>query len=365
MVETTSSDRTPRGRDRPGDGAGWYPFGPAGRVARWDGHAWTGQIRQDPDVEALPATKRRRFGFLTRPWFSLFMLGWVVTALGAVLGTEVPDTHWWWLTIVAIGLAISMYGFLLIFEPHLRFSELTDIRTMIVAGILSGAAAYGIAYFIEVPLLEHRLGVGFLGELTLAGPVEETSKLLVPLLLWIFVGSRFRDPRAGLLTVLISGSTFGIGEGVEYIARDGHDAHLLMATVRPLAEAAHPVMTAIAASLIWLAAYRSRRLATVAGLVGWVVAMVLHSAHDMPGDLGRRSGDAPVDGTEVAAAGIGGNLLSLVWLILLFYVLRHVARELTPPSAAVDNPEQWRPRIAQWGVRDRAAQTDRPEPQTA
>ncbi|MFD6896988.1 PrsW family glutamic-type intramembrane protease [Rhodococcus sp. NPDC060086] len=361
MVETTSSDRAPRRRDRPSDSAGWYAFGPAGRAARWDGQAWTGQVRQAPDIEALPATKRHRFGFLTHRWFSLFMLGWVVTALGAVLGTEVPDTHWWWLMIVAIGLAISVYGFLLIFEPHLRFSQLTDIRTVIVAGLVSGAAAYGIAYLIEVPLLKHRLDVGLLGELTLAGPVEETAKLLVPLLMWIFVASRFRNPRAGLLTVLISGATFGVGEGIEYIARDGHDAHLLMAILRPLAEAAHPVMTAIAASLIWLAAYRSRRLVTVAGLVGWVVAMVLHSAHDMPGDLGRGSGGTAADGADVAGMGIVGNLFSLVWLVLVFCVLRHVARELAPPSAAVDSPPQWRPRITQWGVRDQVMPADRSE----
>lgn len=333
--------------------AGWYRFGRSGEVAEWDGQIWTGATRNDPSAETLPVGRRRRLAFLTHSWFSLFVLGWLVTLGGASLGTVARADHWWWLAVVAVGLAVSLYGFLLIFEPHFHFSQLTDLRMIVIAGVTSGVVASGIAIAVEGPLAE-RFHESFALELWLSGVVEETSKLFVPVLLWLFIASRFRDPRAGLLTVLISGSTFGVIEGVKYIARDGEHVHLVMAAIRTPTELGHPLWTGTAAALIWLAASRAGRLVTLAGFGGWVLAMALHSVHDGLGSWTVHGAGEPTVAfsttSTIVSQVAGGNLMTLAWIVASFLILRHVGRELTPPDAVTANPGRWRPEIRQWGI---------------
>ncbi len=105
---------------------GWYRFGRSDDVAEWDGQIWTGAKRNDPRAQALPDGRRHRLAFLTHSWFSLFVLDRLVTLGGAAVGSIARTDHWWWLTVVAVGLAVSLYGFLLIFEPHFHFSQRID-----------------------------------------------------------------------------------------------------------------------------------------------------------------------------------------------------------------------------------------------
>ena len=67
------------------------------------------------------------------------------------MGTIARTDHWWWLVIVAAGLAVSLYGFLLIFEPHFHFSQLSNLRTIIAAGVISGSIAALVAITVEGP----------------------------------------------------------------------------------------------------------------------------------------------------------------------------------------------------------------------
>lgn len=154
--------------------------------------------------------------------------------------------------------------------------------------------------------------------------------------------------------MLISGSTFGIIEGVKYIAQDGENVHLVMAAIRTPSELGHPLWTGIAAALIWLAAHRAGRLLTLAGVGGWVLAMALHSIHDGIGAWNVHGTEVPKvnfsSTTTIVSQVVGGNIVTLVWLIIGFAILRHVSRELTPPDSIATNPPRWRPQIKQWGI---------------
>ena len=114
----------------------------------------------------------------------------------------------------------------------------------------------------------------------------------------------------------------------------------------------HPLWTGIAAALIWLAAYRAGRLLTLAGLVGWCMAMALHSLHDGLFTLVPRKDDGPVamDGQILAANATLTSIVSLVFVALGYLILRHLARELVPPGAVRTNRPHWRPQIKQWGI---------------
>ena len=54
--------------------------------------------------------------------------------------------------------------------------------------------------------------------------------------------------------------------------------------------------------------------------------------------------------TDVVEGAVGGNIISLVTAVITVLVLRHVLRELTPPTAVDTAPRSWRPRLAPWGV---------------
>lgn len=333
---------------------GWFPIGPAGEVAAWDGAAWTGERRADPAVSLVPAPHRPA---RERAWILLLLAGLVVTAAGGFLGRGGGPAY---LVLVLPGLLLTGAAVVELFRPRLQFQTLPRPVLLLVVGLGSGVVALLIASTIEGRLWP-ALGFSFGVDLWLSGVVEETCKLLVPVVLWIAAGGLFRDPRTGMLLALLSGTAFGVGEGILYIGNADGDLRLLMALGRPLAEAGHPIWTAIAAALIWLAAHRAGRLVTVAGAVGWLIAAGSHSLHDGLGSAGAgRSTDAPkvtVSGlSQVLTDAALENLLSAAWLVFGYLVLRHVARELTPPSAIAGNPVRWRPRVKLWGLpRDRGA----------
>lgn len=94
---------------------------------------------------------------------------------------------------------------------------------------------------------------------------------------------------------------------------------------------------------------------TWAGLVGWLVAAGLHSLHDglfswNKGGTQNDTTDHDLSMSDVVVSAIGGNIISIIAAVFAFLVLRHVLRELTPPTAIDTAPRSWRPRLALWGV---------------
>lgn len=332
----------------------WSPIGRADVVGEWDGVAWTGRSRVDPVEGAVPHRRVVPFGFVAHLWFWLLIGGVVITAGAGFLGDGASTA--WWMILAAVGMIAILSSVVVFFDKTMRFRELRNWKLLLVLGLASGAVANLLAYLIE-PILEPALGTPFAVDLWLSGPVEETAKLALPVVLLVTVRRVAGDPRAGVLVVLLSGCAFGVWEGFDYIVTaTGQNGTVLAGLSRGIGEIPHPLWTAIAASLIWLAAHRSGRVLTLPGLVGWVIAMLLHSLHDGLGALNQTGtqntissrGMATVDAAVVAATAV--NAFTLVVIAVSVLILRHVARELVPPTAIAANPPRWRPRLKQWGL---------------
>ncbi|OPX14948.1 PrsW family glutamic-type intramembrane protease [Gordonia sp. i37] len=345
---------------------GWYSYGVASTIARWDGMGWTGQSAPDSSMAPLPAWHRRPWLFLTHQW-----CWWVVAGMAVTIGLGVVGNSRsgrWWVWPAALGVLLVMTGVVTLVAPHLRFTELNQLPLTIVIGVVSGAIAIGIATAIE-GLLEPHLHLPFAADLWLAGPIEETCKIAVPLFLLICARSVFGDPRRGVLMALISGSVFGIGEAIEYMGGgSGTNSHLLQALTRPLAETGHPLWAGTAAAAIWLGAHRSGRVATTVGFLGWLTAAAVHSVHDGIGSFGQHGSTNTVTDqdftlTEVVQEGVMLNVFSILVAVASYLILRHVLRELVPPTAIATNAPRWRPRLARWGVPRAQTQTTESTPQ--
>ncbi|MCB0904039.1 MAG: PrsW family intramembrane metalloprotease [Actinobacteria bacterium] len=332
--------------------AGAYPIGADTRTAVWDAHAWTGKWHADTAIEPLPPWHHRFLAFLHHAWFWYLAAGSVLTVISGVVTATTGQKYFAFTSLV--GLAVFMVGAYLLVDGHERFGQLPHLRALIVWGFVAGAVSLVLAEYTE-PVLEPKLGLPFAADLWLSGPIEETSKLLVPFLLLMFGSKAFKDPRAGLLLVLMSGMVFGAVEAMGYIGDPKGWLPLEMSIVRPVSELLHPFLTAFAASVIWLAAWRAGRAVTAIGAGAWMVAMAVHSFHDGIASAGQ-TGTHDTGLTTVTTAGeaVVGSLFSfafsLLITILLFLLLRHSARELVPPDAIEHNPPHWRPQIKQWGL---------------
>lgn len=343
---------------------GWYPTGRDATVAEWDGAAWTGRRRTDAEAGGVAPRRVRPFAVLGHLWFWLLVAGLVLVGWAGFLGQGASER--WWQILSAVGMIAIMSSIVVLFDRVLRFGEIPRLGLVALAGLASGVVAILIAWLVE-PVLEPALGVPFAVDLWLSGPVEESAKLALPFVLLVVSRRLFGDPRAGMLMVLMSGAAFGMWEGYGYAtSTTGENGLVLAGLIRGLGEVTHPLWTAIAAALIWLAAHRARRIPTLAGFVGWLVAMALHSLHDGIGAFhvsGTQNTIADSGATTLTGAiliAVVLNVVTLISILITMLILRPVARELVPPTAVADNPPRWRPRIRLWGVPRRDRTT--PEP---
>ncbi len=324
-----------------------HAYGPAGKTAGWDGHAWDGVSVDAPGEPAIPAPERHILPFLRHRWFWLVVAGQVLVLLASYYAASQDSRGLAWLTLP--GYVLFMAGAVIIVNQHVRWGDLPAFGKVLGWGLVSGLAAFLLARIIEGGI-EARV-MPFSAELWLAGPVEETSKLLVPVLLLAFGGLVFKDPRAGLLLVLTSAAFFGVAEGVFYSTNASQWGIFSEAFTRPVSEMGHPYMTGIAAPVIWLAAWRVGRVVTRSGLLAWVAVMALHSVHDGVGSFSKNQQNIASNSTLDAAfwqTAIGGAVFATVWVVLMYLLTRHTARELPPPDAVATNPRHWRPQMKHW-----------------
>ncbi len=326
-----------------------YGYGPPGKTAGWDDHAWDGIPVAAPGIAALPVARRMFLPFLRHAWFWLVVLGQAMVLCASYAAAAADSRTLAWLTLP--GYVVFMAGTVVIVNRHVHWEDLADFRRVLSWGLLSGLVAFVIARVVEGGI-EPRV-MPFSAELWLAGPVEETSKLLVPLLLLAFGGLAFKDPRAGLLLVMTSGAFFGVAEGLFYSINASEWGIFSEGFTRPVSEMGHPYMTGIAAPVIWLAAWRAGRVVTRAGLLAWVAVMALHSAHDGAGSFGKDHQNItsfPAIDADFWTSTLGGAVFATVWAVLMFLLMRHTARELAPPRALATNSRHWRPQLQRWGL---------------
>ena len=328
--------------------AGWFAIGPRGPVAQWDGEAWTGELRDLADDPPLPVWRRRATAFLRHSWWRWMLIGYLLVAGLSAAGAALRQPWLAWSS--GVGMVIFMVGAVLIVARHVGPATISSGRTLVGWGIASGVVAIAIALPLEAAV-GHVLKTPAVG-----GPIEETTKLLVPILLLALAPQRFAAPRAGVILVLVSGATFGAIEGIL-----GSNPELTnsvaSAMQRPSVELLHPWLTAFAAAIIWLAAWRGRKVITRAGLVAWLIAVALHSLYD--GTLGSTgSGNQQTSSgsfaiTRQLEVGAGIALVVLIIAVAFFYLCRHGVREVTPPSMLGTNAPHWRPLPRRWGLRKR------------
>lgn len=281
-----------------------------------------------------------------------------ILTIGSALAIIGTGNKWLGMVLVIASMAVFMAGVVYLVDPHERFAQLEGRTTLMWWGLGSGVAAILVAFAIEV-VLEQRLEFPIALDLWLSGPVEETCMLAIPVLLLAFGSHIFKDPRAGLFLVLLSGIVFGAVEAGEYVANPKEWLPLSMALERPATELLHPFLTAFAASIIWLAAWRAGKVITKAGISAWVIVMAIHSVHDgmLSGGVQGTTLSQPTipSAADAIASGGAGFLFGAVWTVLLYLLLRHSARELVPPNAVGANAAHWRPTLRQWGVAKKSA----------
>lgn len=324
---------------RPAPAPGFYPVPDHHQkqvVEReWEGEIWTSEVRPAAEGATLPKYKRHLFGFLKNPGWKL-LIGYVVFAVLASALWEVDkDRHWvsgiQILLPLCAGLAtlMVMVAFLIFIGRRVRFDRIEEAtRSSIVKwGLLSGVVGVAFALGVEigVPKLFGDSIKGDQGWSALAGPAEETGKLLVPVILWL--KGYFRRPIEGYMLVLVSACTFGVIEGTEY----GAQPHEFQVS-RPVFEIMHPLFTGFIAAVAWPAAWRAGKIFTGALLGSWLIAVFAHSLNDVV-VLDKELGDV----TKLLSG------ITLFAVIVMYLLQKHAARQLVPPDNVADVSPRWRP----------------------
>ncbi|WP_460868099.1 PrsW family glutamic-type intramembrane protease [Rhodococcus aerolatus] len=332
--------------DRPVGSVGLWRTGRPGLVRHWDGHAWTGPLLADPAVGA-PGYSRRLLALVGSPRVWVAVLGVVAGVVAVVLGTASapPDR-----VLLGVGAALACGATLAAavwsLERRVHVGRAGPVRAVLGWGLAGGALASVVAIGLELAQ-QHLPGVAssLTARLAMAGPIEETAKLLLAALLW-YRRPRWRDPRLGVGVVLVGSAVFGLGEGVSYLVRlrgastaaagdaaAGRVVGLSLLQVRSLVELLHPWVTTAAAAVVWLAVWRSgSRLLGRTALVAWLGAVALHDVQDVA--IGRVLGRY--------APGLV-TLALLVLLVVAYQWLRRSVRELVPPEEVGLQPPRWRP----------------------
>lgn len=297
----------------------------------WDGDVWTSDFAPAAAGTRLPHHKRHLFGFLRGSGWKLLLA--LVVCLGIASALWSSDRHASVVSGIQLllpifslaGATTTMLALLYFLNRRVGFDRIAPARRREIVkwGIASAVIGFALAFGVEVgiPLLVgSNLKDGGWG--ALAGPAEETGKLLVPVILWIY--GRYRLPREGYLLVLVSACTFGILEGFEYaLGPDNWQVN------RPVMEILHPVITGFVGAVAWQAAWKGKTIFTGAAIGAWAIAMLAHSTNDF----------LVLDKSAVKAT----SSITAVVLVVMYLLQKHSARQLVPPEKVGEVSPRWRP----------------------
>lgn len=348
---------------RAGAPAGLHPdpTTTTGRLRRWDGGAWTAEV-----ADGGPPHERGR-RFRGRFWGA----AWVAAALAAVLVAVVGAAVWLSTrsdaALVALSVSAQAFVCLAVYRfvaRQMALDEEVPGRAVFAAAVAAAGATMLVANPLD-DLTGYLLGTE--GALWFAGPVEELTKLIVPLGVYLLL-RRFRTPRAGLALGLASGFGFAVAEASLYAVSvpraEAPDA--CSALLRPTAgadlgtmlvrtvfgEPLHWLLTGVVVVVIWRQWHRHgvRLTLPVAGAV--LYAMAAHSLNDA--STGWGCGSALHD-----VRGVAQFLIP----VALYLVLRAVARRSLPPTRVGIVSRGWHPRrLPTAPVSDRAEPVDAAAP---
>jgi hypothetical protein len=297
----------------------------------WDGEVWLPEFQPAPADTRLPHYKRHFFGFLRGAGWKLALA--LVACLGIAGALWAQDTDASVVSGIQLLLpvfslaatAITMLALLYFLDRRVGFDRIAPARRREIFrwGLASGVVGFAVSFAVEVGVPElFGSSVKDNGWSVLAGPAEETGKLLIPVVLWL--RGRFRLPREGYLLVLVSACSFGVLEGFEYAF--GPDN---WQPARPLLEILHPLLTGFAAAVAWQAAWKRDSIFTGAAIGAWFVAMLAHSTNDF------------IVLDESAAKALSGITIFVV--VLMYLLQKHSACQLVPPDNVGSVSPRWRP----------------------
>ncbi len=299
----------------------------------WDGEVWTDEVRPAPAGTELPRYKRHIFGFLRNPGWKLLLLLIVVTGAASALWATDREASWvhgaqlLMPPLSLIATATVMLALFIFLNRRVGFNRISpDTRRAIVKwGLLSAVVGFAFAFAVEI-LIPKIFGQSMRDEKAwslLAGPAEETGKLLLPVILWI--KGRFRLPREGYMLVLVSAATFGIFESTEYALNPEH-----WEPSRVVLELMHPMFTGFIAAVAWRVAWNRESWFTGAAIGAWLIAVFAHSINDF----------IVLDGFAEGLLGF----VSIAAVVIMYLFQKHAARQLVPPDNVGLVSPHWRPR---------------------
>ncbi|MFJ3405335.1 PrsW family glutamic-type intramembrane protease [Promicromonospora sp. NPDC090134] len=346
---------------RPRDGvpaAGWYPD-PSTHAAQqrfWDSRAWTGEV-----ADGGPAAARGRHfrGRFWGTWVWYLVAAVVVLAAGSVVYQSSGNIHVMGVASF-LGMAGVCWAFYRFVNRQLALDDVVGPVTVLAVAVGTSGAVLLVAANINSWIIN---GAGIVTATAWVGVVEEGTKLLVPLLL--FVAGRYRDPRAGIAVGLASGFGFAITETTQYAyatetasgpnfcgtgTLDATPAAVVQEqifrvfTVSPL----HWLWTGIAAAIAWRLWHLYGGRGTWGALGGIALVMVVHSLNDS-------SATAFCDDP---AASTGAVVLRWVLVVVMYVVFRAWARKSVPPQLVGVVSRGWVPKhLARRAARARSGTT--------
>ncbi|UJA19956.1 PrsW family intramembrane metalloprotease [Thermoleophilia bacterium SCSIO 60948] len=296
---------------------------------RWDGDVWLDETRPAAAGVTLAKARRHPTRFLRDHGWLLVLAFIALSGVAGYLWRLAPDREHvegaqLALPVCAVLVTlITSVGLLRLIDHRVGFAQVGDRGAILAWGTVAGLVGVGFAFAVELGL-PNLLGSDPKNPEWdwIAGPAEETGKLIVPVALW-FAG-RFRLPRQGLLLVLFSGITFALIESGEYaLSPEG------WSPTRPPAEIMHPLFTGLVAAFAWRAAWGRRSWFTPTALAAWAAAMAIHSIND-----GIAADDLSFTGSSLATPAA---------MLIAYLLLKHGARQLVPPDRVEAASPRWRP----------------------
>jgi RsiW-degrading membrane proteinase PrsW (M82 family) len=224
--------------------------------------------------EVVPFRRTRRFA-----WLWVLVVGVISYLL--VLRTLVATQN---LNFVP---SLILLGSIVVPASVLVFAASGGRRVIVSPGLIAFVAVMGgVVGTVAAGTLEydalHRLGAL---PMIMVGLIEESAKLIVPLLVLVF--SRHRSPRAGVVIGVASGMGFAtletMGYGFNALLSSGslpavEETLLLRALLSP---AGHVAWTGLTTAALWAVGTSPRKGRALARLVGvFLAAVLLHAAWD-------------------------------------------------------------------------------------
>jgi RsiW-degrading membrane proteinase PrsW (M82 family) len=183
--------------------------------------------------------------------------------------------------------SLILLGSIVVPASVLVFAASNGRQVLVPPGLIAFVAVLGgVIGTVAAGTLEydtlHRLGAL---PMIMVGLIEETAKLIVPVLVLLF--TRYRSPRAGVVVGVASGMGFAtletMGYGFSALVRTGSlvDVEQTLLLRALLSPAGHVAWTGLTVAALWAVASASPRGRAVLRLVGvFVAAVLLHAAWD-------------------------------------------------------------------------------------